>query len=120
MDIYAEIGRSMVQSLDRGEQLSLPLGVHLYRSHGSRACYFECEHEMAEKALVEFLHSNGISWQAVSEESEKHRSKRSKNEVVKEKKGGFKEFRDFRDPWHKEMPKKRSKKSLREGDDEAF
>jgi hypothetical protein len=111
----------MVQSLDRGEQLSLPFGVHLYRSHGSRACYFECEHEMAEKALIEFLHSNGISWQAVSEESEKHRSKRSKKDnVVNEKNGGLKEFRDFTDPWHKEKSKKRSKKSLREDDNEAF
>ena len=120
MDIYAEISRSMVRSLDQGGQLNLPSGVHLYRSHGSRACYFECEHEMAENSLVEFLHSNGISWQAVSEESEKHRSKRSKKGVVKEKKGGFKEFRDFRDPWQEEKTKKKSKKSLREDNDEVF
>ena len=55
--------RSLLKEMDDGNEFQVPSGVRLYRKKGSRACYFECEDDIAKEDLVELLDSKGILWQ---------------------------------------------------------
>lgn len=120
MEIYAEISNKLLREIEEmGKNLDLPSGVTMQRKPGSRACYLECD-EFSKDELVEFLESNGISWQVIPEARE-DKEDRKEDRQRRPKRSGFKEFDDswsefgykpskkkrgdfkeFRDPWNED------------------
>ena len=64
MEIYAEITKKMLEEINDGKKMIVPLGISLRRKEGSRACYFECG-EGNEQILMDFLDANGLAWQEI-------------------------------------------------------
>lgn len=60
LEVYAEINK---RQLNEVSEWILPTGVRLSRKVNSRACYFECQDEMAKEDLLEFLEQKGVAWQ---------------------------------------------------------
>ena len=63
MDIYAELTKKQLESLESGAKFNVPSGVSVNRKSGSRACYFVCNDKQSYREMVEALEDVGISWQ---------------------------------------------------------
>lgn len=98
MEIYAELSQKTLHEIEEiGVDLIVPSGVKWSRKWGSRGCYFEFDEDKKDE-LIDFLNSNRIAWQFVSEnlEGSKKQQEKQKKEEQKTKRGGFVEFQD---PW---------------------